>query len=500
MRIWDLFAGFDKAHGSYDVRRTNDRGKAEGKALTLPGGPTPELWLAHLAGSGSGLGVIPLLGDNTLAWACLDIDVYNVNHEALAQRINDLKLPLVICRSKSGGAHCFVFFETPEPAAEVRPLLEEWAALLGHGGCEVFPKQVSRFDDKDIGNWLNMPYYHSDKTIRYCVRDGRPLGLEDFVQYAVSMRTTLAKLRELGRDEPQGDFEDGPPCLQHLQSSGGFVQGTKKDGMFNVAIYLRKRYPDEWQDMMIQYNMIMCKPPLKTDEVMSLIKQVQKKNYSYRCKLPPINSVCRRTICLGRTFGVGESPEESVPEIGNITKYEGDPPLWFLDIDGRRVMMTTEELTNQNEFRKKIVNVANRWMGLVPRPRWDKWIGDKIKNCDVVEVPREASHSGQFRLIVDQYVNGMAQSKSKEELAVRFAPYRNGDGKVWLRSKGLLDYLAANGFRVDSPHHVWQMLREMGAEHDFVNVKGERFNIWILPVSDKPVVEVPLPNYEPKEF
>ena len=502
MQIWDLFAGFDKAHGSYDVKRTNDRGKAEGKALTLPGAPTPELWVDHITGRGPGLGVIPLLLDNTLWWACLDVDVYNIDHKQLIARIDELGLPLVVCRTKSGGAHCFLFFQQPEPAAAVRPILEEWAALLGHGGCEIFPKQVERFDDKDIGNWLNMPYYYAEKTSRYGIKDGGvALGLDDFLQYADSKRTTLEALQQLGHEQPVGDFEEGPPCLQYLQSKGGFVEGTKKDGMFNVAIYLRKRYPDEWQDKLLQYNLIMCKPPLKIQEVTSLAKQVDKKNYSYRCKLAPINAVCRRTICLGRTYGVGENPEgEGGPEIGNITKYEGDTPLWYVDISGRRVMLTTEELTNQNEFRKKVFNVTNRWLGLVPRARWDRWLNTKASSCDIIETPKEATPFGQFQIIVYQYLTGMAHATTKEELAHRMTPYRTGMGEVWFRSRGILDYLITHSVHFKSEHHVWQMLREMGARHDFINVGGERFNIWILADPGKGPPQPPIPEFGTKEF
>jgi len=223
VRIWDLFVGFDKAHGSYDVKRTNDRGKAEGKALTLLGPATPELWEEHLSGKGSGLGVIPLLGDNTLWWACLDVDVYNIDHNILGKKIANLELPLVMCRSKSGGAHCFLFLSEPTPAVDIRPMMEEWAALLGHGGCEIFPKQVERYDDKDIGNWLNMPYYYAEKTVRYGIRDGHQQTLDEFVASAMEKRVTLQQLRDLGRQDPAGDFLDGPPCLQHLQSTGGFV-------------------------------------------------------------------------------------------------------------------------------------------------------------------------------------------------------------------------------------------------------------------------------------
>ena len=47
--------------------------------------------------------------NNTCRWGCIDIDEYNFNHLVLITNIRKLKLPLIVCRSKSGGAHVFLF-------------------------------------------------------------------------------------------------------------------------------------------------------------------------------------------------------------------------------------------------------------------------------------------------------------------------------------------------------------------------------------------------------
>ena len=114
--IQELFAGFDKAYGQFEVQRTTSKGKAEGRAVTVTGPVTDALWTQHLTGSGAGLGVIPLTAGNLVHWACIDIDVVTINHAELEAKIQRLKLPLVVARSKSGGAHCFVFFTEGTPA------------------------------------------------------------------------------------------------------------------------------------------------------------------------------------------------------------------------------------------------------------------------------------------------------------------------------------------------------------------------------------------------
>ena len=53
--------------------------------------------------------VLFLWRQNECKWGALDVDVYDLDHQTLRQKIQKLKLPLVHCGSKSGGAHLFLF-------------------------------------------------------------------------------------------------------------------------------------------------------------------------------------------------------------------------------------------------------------------------------------------------------------------------------------------------------------------------------------------------------
>ena len=72
--------------------------------------------------------------------------------------------------------------------------LEDWAAAIGHPGVEIFPKQILRELDEDgnprPGNWLNLSYFGGDGTLRYCVKNGKAVSLEDFVKIAKASRIT----------------------------------------------------------------------------------------------------------------------------------------------------------------------------------------------------------------------------------------------------------------------------------------------------------------------
>lgn len=101
-----VFAGLALAHGTYRVDGKSANGKATGKAAIVREPRTEKTWKLHLEGTRS-LGIIPINEENQSVWGCIDIDQYPLDHKTLVEQIRKLKLPLVVCRSKSGGAHCF---------------------------------------------------------------------------------------------------------------------------------------------------------------------------------------------------------------------------------------------------------------------------------------------------------------------------------------------------------------------------------------------------------
>ena len=105
----EIFQGLNRAHGVTKVSEINSNGnKIKGKSFIIREDITYDHWVDHISGKES-LGVIPINDDNKCKWGCIDIDVYNVDHLVLMRNIKGLSLPLVTFRSKSGGAHLFLF-------------------------------------------------------------------------------------------------------------------------------------------------------------------------------------------------------------------------------------------------------------------------------------------------------------------------------------------------------------------------------------------------------
>jgi hypothetical protein len=484
-----LFDGYSRAHGRFTVKRTGESGKVEGRASTVHEPPTLEIFRAHLEGSGAGVGIIPLRDDLTCAFAAIDIDVNTIDHAKLDARVKQLKLPLVVCRSKSGGAHLYLFCDPPVPATLVRERLTEWSAFLGHGGCEVFPKQTSRDGSQDVGNWINLAYFQAERTLRPAYRGADALDLPEFLAAAEAARVSqeFLELFQLPQED-SGLFLEGPPCLQHLASQGGFGQGTRNDGMFNVCVYLRKAHADTWEEELQRYNLEFCRPPLNSAELAAIAKSAKRKDYAYRCQQPPIKQHCQRRACLRRQHGVGAGQEAmNGLELGNLTKYEalpGDPVLWGLEVAGQRMLVTTEELFDVNALNKACMARIQRLPFHLPPARWRRYLDDLLRNADVVPVPEDASPTGQLWEWIEQFCLQRAMARSWSEIFTG-RPYREA-GKVYFRSIDLFAYLDSRRVKYDSQQRVWQLLSDRGAEKKGRNIDGKFVNVWSLPEPTAP--------------
>ena len=181
----DIFEGLNRAHGVTIVGESNGNGsKVKGKSFVKREIITQDHWLNHLQGKDS-LGVIPINDDNKCKWGCIDIDSYaGFDHKKLINKIQNLKLPLIVFRSKSGGAHVFLFTSDYVSVALMQDKLNEIRSVLGYGGSEVFPKQRELKSKDDTGNFLNLPYFNGDNTTRYAFNNnGEAVNLEDFFNY-----------------------------------------------------------------------------------------------------------------------------------------------------------------------------------------------------------------------------------------------------------------------------------------------------------------------------
>jgi hypothetical protein len=481
-RLHNLFLGNARAHGVFNVTKDRERdGKKQGYARVIQEPTTLSHWEKHLAGD-AGLGIIPIKDNNHCHWGAIDVDNYTIDHRVLIEKLNKHKFAGIVCRSKSGGAHLYFFFKEEIPAEDLHPKLMEIASVLGYSGSEIFPKQTQILVERgDTGNFINMPYFGGENTVRYAFGpNGDSLTLEEFVGMAENSQMTVDEFMALPTKHKKSEdlLPHGPPCLQHLCAQG-FGEGGRNNALFSLGVYARMAHKEDWENVVQNYNMKYMKPPLSANEVAVIIKQLQKKDYFYKCDDQPISSFCNKDVCMSRKFGVGPGSRNN--DLSSLTKVNGDPPIWLLNVDGQRVELSTDALVSQNIFQKECVSQINKFPLTLTQRAWQVRMQNLLENLTIVETAPDTTIKGNFEDLMSSFCCDRAKGFEKEEIIQGIAVWT--EDKVFFQIKDLLKHLTVNNFTHYSVNKVGLRLRELGGERVYWKIAGKGMHVWFFPQS-----------------
>ena len=125
-----IFSGLTIAYGQYQPGDRGENGNNKAKPLLFVKTSPTNFGPIILKEEGPALGIIPITENNDCRWGCIDIDEYNFDHASLIKSIRNHNYPLIVCRSKSGGAHVFLFTKENIPASLMQSKLKEMAIIL----------------------------------------------------------------------------------------------------------------------------------------------------------------------------------------------------------------------------------------------------------------------------------------------------------------------------------------------------------------------------------
>lgn len=481
-----LFDGLPRAYGVFYIKgapaaRT---GKFEGEAETLQRPVDATLWERHLRGEIQ-LGIVPLRDDATCMFGAIDIDDYKTDHIALEKAIVRLKLPLVIVRSKSGGAHLYAFFKEPAPAKFVRERLADWAAALGHANVEIFPKQDRLLSSADTGNWINMPYSGGDESTRHALLKGQRLTQEQFLQHAESVKKKFQEAPKLANEEAPELLEDGPPCLIKIAVEGA-PEGTRNTTMFNYGVYCKKRWPDDWKDRVSEHNTRYINPPLSDKELLDIVVHLDRKDYAYTCKDKALSPHCNKNACLKRKYGLGpESAQEYFGiDIKNVLRVEYAVPVYYADFNGRRMKFTAEDLNSQMQFRKLLIEQVNDSFMPLPNARWAQFIIQLCNSAEVAEAPPETRGNAEVIGWLEDYCIEQLPARGLEDVLDGLV-YED-KGRMYFLPRKWVGWVSREIRRRMSLDEAYRALQSAGVQSESIVIKRRRYTLWSVPRFERP--------------
>lgn len=459
-RLQDIFKGLENAYGQTKItNEIRSDGKNEVKSFTIKQPVTDELWKKHISGEEPALGVVPINEDNECKWGCIDIDTYPFDHKSLIKKIREENLPLIVFRSKSGGAHVFCFVREFVPAILMRNRLIAMASIIGHSKTEIFPKQNTiKAERGDVGSFLNMPYHNGDQSTRYAFNDeGEPLTMEKFCEYYDEHSITKQGLQSLQLNKngkEQTDFPDGPPCLQTLTKQGGISEGGRNNGLYNIGVYLKKAFPAEWENKLEDYNKEKyINPPLKAQEVILVTKSLQKKDYDYKCKDQPICDFCQDKLCYTRKFGKAGSPDI---DLTGIRMLDSDPPIYFVTADGETIECDPDTLHDPDKFSKHAMIHINKALLSTNKMMWKRRINKLLSEMDK---PLPAPDDMRIDVILQNTLKEFLSRNGKTiEDVLKRRPFTE-DGVSLFKMKDFWRYLLGTKLWQEKTHSYHKTIR-----------------------------------------
>ena len=207
-----------------------------------------------------------------------------------------------------------------------------------------------------------------------------------------------------------------------------------------------------------------------------------------------MRSYCDPAICATRKHGIGADGPDAVA-VGGLTIMLSEPRLFFMDVDGERIQLSTEQLQNQTLFQRACMDQTNRMPPTTKPQKWQQLVNGLMQNATFLEVPPELTISGQFQEHLRSYCTSHIRAMSPEEMEMG-KPWTDGD-ETKFKLEGLLDFLHQRRFKVENRGQIIQMIRDLGGESFKQNVHksdGSRTNIrcWSVPSYEEDTTTLPV--------
>lgn len=494
-RFLSLFTGLHRAYGvAVPTGKKDARGKVSARYETRRAALDEGLWSHHLAGDHC-LVPIPIRDDGTTGFGAIDVDVYPLDLKELTARVEEAKLPLVVCRSKSGGAHLFLFLTKPHDAEEVQAKLMSWAVALGYPGVEVFPKQISLASENDTGNGIAAPYRGGDGSLEYALspKTGEALSVSEFLDLAEARRVDGGALPKVTVDVPD-ELADAPPCLQHWARIK-VPLGTQNDVLFDFGVYAKKAFPDNWQEKLEDWNRRFLDPPGDAKRMLDMIKTLSKdKDYLYKAKCEGPH--CNPQLCRRQNHGRGGGYDDPGFVIEGLTIIKCDPPIFIISVNGKRIELTGAQWRDQRLFGAQIEDALFMPYKPLKAKVWHEMRDRLYSTAEHEDAPEDAGERGQMLQQLDDFI-AERQSDEREKLRHECCWFDEEHGRLYFRSRDFIQFLKRRRVYGAKEKDLYMAIRSIGGGSEQIRVGRSPLRVWWIPREPAPLPE-PLPVSEIK--
>ncbi|MEI4484063.1 MULTISPECIES: TOTE conflict system archaeo-eukaryotic primase domain-containing protein [unclassified Phyllobacterium] len=466
-------------------------------------GATVDDWQQHLDRERP-LGMSPVMDDGTCLWGCIDVDEYGSDRRfELLNRIKIAKLPLVMCESKSGGAHLFLFLSEPAPAGEVHKSLRAFAEKLGISKPDLFPSNP----DGDIGNQLNMPFLGDDRP--YIDHNGLPKTIPEFLERIARGKVTPEAMRKAARIANNSQTAEAENAAVAEPPAG-----TLTDAMQRLALWqARFAGTAPFELRYVHANSILaaaafdlaryvrdCDLP-EADAQGSMRKAWLTRKADEGGDEATFDDIWPRQFAKGLAKGspVRVPSGAMLPYIERVQvdRDEKGKKLWLIQIEGKTVQATTAELADWKKFNECCIEYVGKRIPFIrSKEVWGRYTDRAYAIAE--EIPQEHIYSEdeQFREQLEVFVMDRHRALDRDEIHLG-KPWEDEDHGIHVFLMQALErHLRQSGskFAMESRTALGKRIRKLDGDAKNMRLKGKIVNVFFVPSKHfKATPEMPLP-------
>jgi hypothetical protein len=153
-----------------------------------------------------------------------------------------------------------------------------------------------------------------------------------------------------------------------------------------------------------------------------------------------------------------------------------EPPMWILSLEGIRAEVETDELLDQNKFRKVCVNVLNKIPGRMKAEEWDKFIRNKLSELEILEMPVETRVSDLAIQMLPKFFESTPVARHSSEIPL--GRWFTEEGHHLLRGSDFIKYLDRNNVVIDN-RRLWSVLTTHGVTSKLMR----NIELWLVPIA-----------------
>jgi hypothetical protein len=191
-----------------------------------------------------------------------------------------------------------------------------------------------------------------------------------------------------------------------------------------------------------------------------------------------------------------------MPKLGGLTILMSEPRLYFMDVDGHRIQLTTEELQSQNLWQRVVMEQSTIMPPKIKEMDYQGKIAQMLRDATRLEAPEELTVRGQFKEILRQYCTSRIRAMEPAELKMG-KPWTE-NGRTMFTMPGLEEFLRQRHFNYRSRAEIQEHLKAINGTENCHGIKnyykeGDQrtsVRVWWVPAFEEDEVSLTVKEIE----